>query len=114
MATGNKPPHRKGHHNGRVQGQEIQPGPEGPGPAGSDAGQRAGLRPAHHQRPWPEGQGGGEEVNFAELERIEALIERWSNWLIQDRDGSDEEGRKAVWLYLDQLKKQKKVLLAEG
>lgn len=53
-------------------------------------------------------------MNFAELERIEALIERWSNWLIQDRDGSDEEGRKAVWLYLDQLKKQKKVLLAEG
>lgn len=48
-----------------------------------------------------------------ELERIEALIERTANWLNQDRDGEDFEGRRANWLYLDQLVKQKKDLLAE-
>lgn len=47
-----------------------------------------------------------------ELERIEALIERWADWLIQDR-AETNEGRRAVWLQLDALKKQKKELLAE-
>ena len=42
-----------------------------------------------------------------ELERIEALIERTANWLNQDRDGEDAEGRRANWLYLDQLRQQK-------
>lgn len=48
-----------------------------------------------------------------ELERVEALIERTANWLIQGRDGDDIEGERATRLYLDQLRKQKKELLAE-
>ena len=45
-----------------------------------------------------------------ELERVEALIERTANWLIQGRDGDDLEGERAARLYLDQLRKQEKEL----
>jgi hypothetical protein len=48
-----------------------------------------------------------------ELERIEALIERTANWLIQGRDGDDTEGERAARMYLDQLRKQKAELLKE-
>jgi hypothetical protein len=49
-----------------------------------------------------------------ELERIEALIERTANWLIQGRDGDDREGEAASRLYLAQLKRQKEELLKEN
>lgn len=48
-----------------------------------------------------------------ELERIQALIDRTANWLIQGRDGDDREGEAASRLYLNQLRKQKEDLLKE-
>jgi hypothetical protein len=47
-----------------------------------------------------------------ELERVEALIERTANWLIQGRDGDDSEGEAAARLYLNQLCKQRDALRA--
>lgn len=46
-----------------------------------------------------------------ELARVEALIERWANWLIQGRDGSDAEGAEAAWIYLKELERQRAELL---
>lgn len=49
-----------------------------------------------------------------ELARVEALIERTANWLIQGRDGDDAEGEAAARLYLRQLERQKLELQEES
>lgn len=46
----------------------------------------------------------------AERARLDALIERTANWLIQGRDGDDAEGEAAARAYLDQLKRQRAAL----
>jgi hypothetical protein len=43
----------------------------------------------------------------AEAARLDALIERTADWLIQGRDGDDAEGTAASWAYLEQLRRQR-------
>ena len=50
------------------------------------------------------------DADRREAERLDGLIERTANWLMQGRDGGDSEGEAAAWQYLDQLKRQRAAL----
>jgi hypothetical protein len=48
-----------------------------------------------------------------EAARLNALIERSANWLMQGRNGSDSEGEAAERAHLDRLKRQRAELVVD-
>jgi hypothetical protein len=55
-----------------------------------------------------------DEAREREIARLDALIERWANWLIQGRNGDDTGGADGVRLYLSQLRRERDALRAKG
>ena len=54
------------------------------------------------------------EARERELARLNALIERWADYIMQGRDGDDAEGLTISWQNLNTYKRQRDALLAEG
>jgi hypothetical protein len=55
-----------------------------------------------------------ESARQRERARLDALIERTADWLMQGRDGDDSEGEAAARMYLDQLRRQRQALEDRG
>jgi hypothetical protein len=54
------------------------------------------------------------EARERELARLDALIERWADYLMQGRNGDDTSGDDGIRLYLKQLRTERDALRAEG